>query len=145
MSTPSETSYLESASCLRNILEEQASPSPDRDTLDPSDWPGFRAQAHRMLDDMLEYTEQIRQRPVWQPIPRSVREIFRQPLPPEPAGLASLHRTFMRRILPYSVGNAHPGFMGWVHGGGTPVGMLAEMLRSEERRVGKECRSRWSP
>ncbi len=22
----------------------------------------------------------------------------------------------------------HPGFMGWVHGGGTPVGMLAEML-----------------
>jgi glutamate/tyrosine decarboxylase-like PLP-dependent enzyme len=34
----------------------------------------------------------------------------------------------MRDILPYSVGNAHPGFMGWVHGGGTPVGMLAEML-----------------
>jgi len=34
----------------------------------------------------------------------------------------------MRYILPYSVGNTHPGFMGWVHGGGTPVGMLAEML-----------------
>ena len=34
----------------------------------------------------------------------------------------------MHEILPYSVGNAHPGFMGWVHGGGTPVGMLAEML-----------------
>lgn len=34
----------------------------------------------------------------------------------------------MREILPYSVGNAHPGFLGWVHGGGTPVGMLAEML-----------------
>jgi glutamate/tyrosine decarboxylase-like PLP-dependent enzyme len=31
-------------------------------------------------------------------------------------------------MLPYSIGNAHPGFMGWVHGGGTPVGMLAEML-----------------
>ncbi|MDE2468273.1 MAG: aspartate aminotransferase family protein, partial [Bradyrhizobium sp.] len=25
-------------------------------------------------------------------------------------------------------GNVHPGFMGWVHGGGTAVGMLAEML-----------------
>jgi glutamate/tyrosine decarboxylase-like PLP-dependent enzyme len=34
----------------------------------------------------------------------------------------------MRQILPYAVGNAHPAFMGWVHGGGTPVGMLAEML-----------------
>ena len=81
-----------------------------------------------MLDDMLDYTEQIRHRPVWQPIPRSVREAFRQPLPQEPADLASLHRCFMRQILPYAVGNAHPGFMGWVHGGGTPVGMLAEML-----------------
>jgi aromatic-L-amino-acid/L-tryptophan decarboxylase len=34
----------------------------------------------------------------------------------------------MRDILPFAVGNAHPGFMGWVQGGGTPVGMLAEML-----------------
>ena len=30
--------------------------------------------------------------------------------------------------LPYATGNVHPGFMGWVHGGGTAVGMLAEML-----------------
>jgi glutamate/tyrosine decarboxylase-like PLP-dependent enzyme len=34
----------------------------------------------------------------------------------------------MNYILPFAVGNVHPGFMGWVHGGGTPVGMLAEML-----------------
>jgi len=81
-----------------------------------------------MLDDILDYTEHIRERPVWQPIPQPVREAFRQPLPQKPANLASVHDTFMRDILPYSVGNAHPGFMGWVHGGGTPVGMLAEML-----------------
>jgi glutamate/tyrosine decarboxylase-like PLP-dependent enzyme len=31
-------------------------------------------------------------------------------------------------VLPYSAGNVHPGFMGWVHGGGTVVGMLADML-----------------
>ena len=30
--------------------------------------------------------------------------------------------------MPYATGNVHPGFMGWVHGGGTAVGMLAEML-----------------
>ena len=81
-----------------------------------------------MLDDMLDYTEHIRERPVWQPIPPSVRDTFRQPLPQKPADLASIHHSFMRDILPYSVGNAHPGFMGWVHGGGTPVGMVAEML-----------------
>ena len=34
----------------------------------------------------------------------------------------------MRYILPYATGNTHPGFMGWVHGGGNVPGMLAEML-----------------
>ncbi|MDF1485239.1 pyridoxal-dependent decarboxylase [Ramlibacter sp. H39-3-26] len=34
----------------------------------------------------------------------------------------------MHSVLPYAAGNAHPRFMGWVQGGGTPVGMLAEML-----------------
>ena len=126
MFAPPETSYFESGSCLRSILEEP--PPPDQDTLDPSDWGDFRAQAHRMLDDMLEYTEHIRERPVWQPIPQPVRDRFREPLPQQPSDLASIHGTFMRDILPYSVGNAHPGFLGWVHGGGTPVGMLAEML-----------------
>src|SRR5256886_13976621 len=29
--------------------------------------------------------------------------------------------------------------------GGKPVFLVAEEERSEERRVGKECRSRWSP
>ena len=31
-------------------------------------------------------------------------------------------------VVPYATGNVHPGFMGWVHGGGSAVGMLAEML-----------------
>src|SRR5471030_1692186 len=113
-----ETSVTESGSQPRGIPP----------TLDPADWHGFRAKAHRMLDDILDYTEHIRERPVWQPIPQSVRDSFRQPLPQKPTGLASLHHIFMRDILPYSVGNVHPGFMGWVHGGGTPAGMLEEML-----------------
>jgi len=98
------------------------------ETLDPSDWDAFRSQAHRMLDDMLDYTQNIRERPVWQPIPQAIRDTFREPLPQDPSDLALVHERFMRDILPYSAGNAHPGFMGWVNGGGTPVGMLAEML-----------------
>ena len=81
-----------------------------------------------MLDDMLDYLEHIRERPVWQPIPQEVRALFHQDIPQEPSDLAAVHETFMQDILPFAVGNAHPGFMGWVHGGGTPVGMLAEML-----------------
>jgi aromatic-L-amino-acid decarboxylase len=97
-------------------------------TLDPADWQSFRAQGHRMLDDIIDYLEHIRDRPVWQPIPATVRERFRAPVPTAPTDLAAVHDEFMRNILPYSVGNAHPGFMGWVHGGGNPAGMLAEML-----------------
>ncbi len=97
-------------------------------TLDPVDWMGFRTQAHRMLDDMVDYLENIRGRPVWQPIPDEVRANFRGDLPAGPSDLSLVHDEFLRFILPYATGNTHPGFMGWVHGGGTPAGMLAEML-----------------
>jgi aromatic-L-amino-acid/L-tryptophan decarboxylase len=97
-------------------------------SLDPADWGALRAQGHRMLDDMLDYLEHIRGRPVWQPIPREVRARFHEALPMGPTDLAQVHQEFMQDILPFGVGNAHPGFVGWVHGGGTPVGMLAEML-----------------
>ena len=81
-----------------------------------------------MLDDMLDYVAQIRERPVWQPAPEATESVFQAPLPVHSSSLASAHATFLEHVLPYAVGNAHPGFMGWVHGGGSPVGMLAEML-----------------
>ncbi len=104
-------------------MQEPVDPS-----LDPTDWAVFRAQSHRMLDDMLDYIEHIRQRPVWQPIPPALRARFDEPLPHTAGSLPAAHQTFMNDILPYAVGNVHPGFMGWVHGGGSPVGMVAEML-----------------
>jgi glutamate/tyrosine decarboxylase-like PLP-dependent enzyme len=97
-------------------------------TLDPKDWASFRAQAHLMLDDMLGYVENIRQRPVWQPIPAEVRAHFHSSAPHAGEELAAVHAEFMQDVLPFAQGNVHPGFMGWVNGGGTPVGMVAEML-----------------
>src|SRR5262249_36333653 len=97
-------------------------------SLDPKDWAAFRAQGHRMLDDMFDYLEGIRERPVWQPLPDAVRARFRDPLPLAGAELSAVHGEFLENILPYSNGNVHPGFLGWVQGGGNAVGMLAEML-----------------
>src|ERR1035441_5782706 len=34
---------------------------------------------------------------------------------------------------------------GWLHVDDSPAGWDSDEIRSEERRVGKECRSRWSP
>jgi glutamate/tyrosine decarboxylase-like PLP-dependent enzyme len=81
-----------------------------------------------MLDDILDYVERVRERPVWRPIPEAVRAGLREPSPLEPTDLAEVHRQFLRLILPYATGNVHPGFMGWVHGGGSVAGMLGEML-----------------
>jgi glutamate/tyrosine decarboxylase-like PLP-dependent enzyme len=99
-----------------------------KDTLDPSDWNAFRSQGHRMLDDMLDYLEHQRDQPVWQPMPEETRHSFLQALDDGQHNLTKAHELFMKNVLPYALGNVHPGFMGWVHGGGSPVGMLAEML-----------------
>lgn len=110
-------------------IRDMQLPTDTLDTsLDPQDWQTLRQQGHRMLDDMFDYIQHIRERPVWQPIPSEVREAFCEPLPTQPVSLAHAHSRFMTQVLPYAVGNTHPAFMGWVHGGGTPVGMLAEML-----------------
>jgi glutamate/tyrosine decarboxylase-like PLP-dependent enzyme len=107
-------------------------PVANRPSLDPSldlgDWTALRAQAHRMLDDMLDYVAHVRERPVWTPMPQSVRDHFRADIGDEPTPLEEVHREFMDTVLPYAGGNVHPGFMGWVQGGGTVTGMLAEML-----------------
>jgi aromatic-L-amino-acid/L-tryptophan decarboxylase len=97
-------------------------------TLDPDDWDDIRAHGHRMLDDMLDYVARIRDRPVWRPIPDEVRARFRQALPHQSSDLGEVYSEFTDFIVPYATGNVHPGFMGWVHGGGNAVGMLAEML-----------------
>jgi aromatic-L-amino-acid/L-tryptophan decarboxylase len=81
-----------------------------------------------MLDDMFDHMQSLRQQPVWQPPPPDQLKALREPFPRAPTSLRDVHAQFVTSILPYSSGNAHPGFMGWVQGGGTPVGMLADML-----------------
>lgn len=98
------------------------------ETLDPHNWDDIRAQGHRMLDDMLDHLANVRDRPVWRPVPDDVRARFRTAPPRSSSDLEDVYQEFTDFIAPYSTGNTHPGFMGWVHGGGSAVGMLAEML-----------------
>src|SRR5260370_28839003 len=113
---------------VTGALREAAPQSESSRTLDRQNWDDIRAQGHRMLDDMLDYAANIRDRRVWRPIPDAVRARFHESLPRQPSDLGEVYREFTDFIVPYATGNVHPGFMGWVHGGGTAVGMLAEML-----------------
>jgi glutamate/tyrosine decarboxylase-like PLP-dependent enzyme len=97
-------------------------------SLDPEDWSDLRALGHRMLDDMFDDLAGLRDGPVWQPMPEQVRDGFAAPLPRAGRDPAAVYETYRRLIAPYGVGNRHPAFLGWVHGGGTAIGMLAELL-----------------
>lgn len=101
---------------------------PMETTLDPADWDAFRALAHRMVDDTVQYLAALRDRAPWQPMPPAVRESFDEPLPRAGEGEAAAYEQFRTRVQPYPNGNLHPRFWGWVQGNGTPLGMMADML-----------------
>lgn len=99
------------------------------DSLDPTNWESVRQMGHRMVDDMVDMLAGLRHAPTWQPLPPEARQALRSgELPAGPTDLAEVYREFQTLIQPYGSGNAHPRFMGWVQGGGNPVGMLAELL-----------------
>jgi len=96
--------------------------------LDPEDWEDLRRLGHRIIDDMVDGLSTLREQPVWQPIPDTVRAALRSDLPMEPAGLAAAYEEFRRDVQPYPRGNNHPRFWGWVNGSGLPAGILADLL-----------------
>ena len=98
------------------------------ETLDPEDWDAMRALGHRMLDDVMDYVETIRERPAWQHISDQAKAHFGQPLPLDPQPVEEVYQEFLEHVLPYPIGNTHPRFWGWVLGTGTVVGALAELL-----------------
>lgn len=97
-------------------------------SLDPPDWNELRRLGHRMVDEMMTWLETLRDRPVWQRMPDAVRMRFTGPAPRLPQGAQQAYADFMRDVLPYPTGNAHPRFWGWVMGNGTPFAALSEML-----------------
>jgi aromatic-L-amino-acid/L-tryptophan decarboxylase len=102
--------------------------TPSMESLDPADWSDLRALGHRMVDDMFDHLATLRDNPVWRPMPEPLRQELRQPLPRGPSPASAVYANFQRLVQPYATGNLHPRFMGWVHGAGNPVGMLAELL-----------------
>ena len=100
------------------------------ETLDPTDWEAFRALAHRMVDDSVDYLASVRERPVWQRPPDAVRTALSSRAPWSGRGAQAAYEEFLELVRPYSTGNTSPRFWGWVQGTGAPVGVLADFLAS---------------
>ncbi|SHM20201.1 pyridoxal phosphate-dependent decarboxylase family protein [Vreelandella subglaciescola] len=96
-------------------------------SLDPDDWDALDSAFRQALRAGFDHLQSLDDQPVWQPAPESVKANFRAPLPREPKSLESLLVRFRDDLLPYSNGNTHPSFFGWVHGGGNLYGALGEL------------------
>ena len=109
-------------------LHDDPAPELTLDPRTPEEWAAFRALAHRMVDDMLDHLASLGEQPAWRPVPADVREALREPVPRDGVGAEAAYADFVERVLPYTNGNLHPRFSGWVQGNGTPLGMMADML-----------------
>lgn len=92
------------------------------DSLDPEDWTAFRARAHNMLDRLIDRMGGYHDGPVWQ------APDFDSNLENKAGQGADILDAQFAALLPQGPGNTHPRFFGWVHGAGTPSGLIADMV-----------------
>jgi aromatic-L-amino-acid/L-tryptophan decarboxylase len=99
-------------------------------TLDPANWAAMKELGHRMIDDLFEYLQTTHTRPAWTKPSKYALNSMQQPVPQQAQDAADVYDEFFTQVLPYNLNNNHPRFWAWVQGGGTPLGMLADLLAS---------------
>lgn len=109
-------------------IEEEATVSLEEETLDPQNWDEMRELAHRIVDDSIDHVRDVRQRPVWQPMPDQVKATFAKSLPDDPTPLGQIYETLAENMLPYPMGNIHPRFWMWYMGSSNFTGALGDFL-----------------
>ena len=108
---------------------------PFPETLDPNDWDEYQELAHEMVDTMVDWLRTIRERPAWQPVPDSVHQRLREPVPAEGMGERAAWNEFRELVLPYPTGLSSPRWWGWAGGVGSPMGILASFLGAATNSV----------
>ncbi|MFT6676013.1 MAG: glutamate/tyrosine decarboxylase-like PLP-dependent enzyme [Sulfitobacter sp.] len=98
------------------------------ETLDPEDWEPLRALALRIVDDAVDYTRDVRDRPLWQDMPPEVRARFLSKVPQEGRPLGEVYEDLVTNMLPYPMGNIHPRFWMWYMGASNFTGALGDFL-----------------
>jgi len=108
---------------MRNTREE---------SLDPDDWEATRALAHRMVDEAVEHLANVRERPVWTPMPEDVRARLQTGMPDNPTPLDEVYAEYRENVAAYPMGNVHPRFWGWYMGASNFTGALGDFLAAVE-------------
>ena len=100
------------------------------ETLDPKDWQKSKALMHKMVDDAFDYTQNVRDRKIWQEMPENVLNSFKTGLPTQPSDAEDVYKELQINVLPYPMGNLHPRFWAWYMGSGTISGVMGDFWAS---------------
>lgn len=98
------------------------------ETLDPENWEVLRQLSHKMIDDAVDYTRDVRNRPVWSAMPANTRARFDGRLPTNPTSIEVVYRALSEDMMPYPMGNTHPRFWMWYMGSSNFTGALGDFL-----------------
>jgi glutamate/tyrosine decarboxylase-like PLP-dependent enzyme len=91
----------------------------------------LRRAARAAADAAEQHLAGIRDHPVWQPVSDDDRAwLTNQRLPASGRSLTELVEDVSARVLPYPMGNGHPGFFGWVNSPPSPAGVVVASLLS---------------
>jgi aromatic-L-amino-acid/L-tryptophan decarboxylase len=91
----------------------------------------FRDLGHQVVDLLAEYLEHIEERRVFPDAePRTVNQLFNEPLPVEPSSPESVLQELRDKLLPYCTNVGHPGYMGLITPSPNPVGVIADFICS---------------
>src|SRR5271166_3373144 len=91
----------------------------------------FREMGHQVVDRLAEYFDHIEERRVFPDVePRTVKELFRDPLPQQPASAQAVLGEIETKLLPYCTHTGHPGYMGLITPSPNPMGVIADFICS---------------
>jgi aromatic-L-amino-acid decarboxylase len=91
----------------------------------------FRDLGHRVVDLLAEYLEHIEERRVFPDVePRTVNQLFAEPLPEEATSPQRVLQEIEEKLLPYCTHVGHPGYMGLITPSPSPVGAIADFICS---------------
>ena len=70
------------------------------ESLDPEDWESIRQLGHRMVDDMLDYLQNLDKLPAWQHAPEQVKAHLTSTPPSDPQSPMSVYEEYLKFVHP---------------------------------------------
>jgi aromatic-L-amino-acid/L-tryptophan decarboxylase len=91
----------------------------------------FRDVGHRVVDLLADYLDHIEEKRVFPDVePRTVNELFAEPLPQNPSSSELILAELEKKLFPYCTNVGHPGYMGLITPSPNPVGIIADFICS---------------